>query len=66
MPFDGPARRPTPEPGRQRPPQVVTWSPRAFSLPMNPQAAEWARFLVALFAGLALLAGLSFLVALAF
>lgn len=61
MPFDGSARRPATPRDSRLPPEVITWTPRAFSPPVSPSAAEWGRFLIALGCGLVLFGGLSLL-----
>jgi hypothetical protein len=61
MPFDGSARRPETPREPQHPPEVLTWTPRAFSPPVSPAAAEWGRFLLALGFGLILFGAISLL-----
>jgi len=59
MPFDGSAHRPEAPRNPHLPPEVMTWTPRGFSPPVSPLAAEWGRFLLAFGLGLVLFGTLS-------
>jgi hypothetical protein len=61
MPFEGSFRRGKALNPPPLPPEVVTWTPRAFTLPVSPQAADWGRFLLGLGCGLILIGVLSLL-----